>query len=289
MKLQSYLVAFAAALSSVHAFKGMNFGAQMPSGACKSEADWLKNFQIMHSLPGGFSSARVFASSDCNTLANAVPAALATNTKILVGVWNEDLTHFNAEKQALLTAIQQHGHGWIAAVSVGSEDLYRGNTDAATLSKHIHDVRGMISSVGASSIQVGHVDTWTAWVNPANQAVIDACDFIGMDGYPYFQSSGIGNAASVFWESVTRTRNAVHAKYPNKKVWITETGWPSSGPSEGHAVPSVANLQTYYKEVGCALFKDEINTFWYMFRDTGASPSFGVVDANFHPIIDLNC
>ena len=82
---------------------------------------------------------------------------------------------------ALQAAIHKHGHKWITAISVGSEDLYRGNTDPNTLAGQIHDVRGMVRAMGVHA-PVGHVDTWTAWVNHANDATTRACDFIGMDG-----------------------------------------------------------------------------------------------------------
>lgn len=117
----------------------------------------------MANLPGSFTSARLYAASDCDTLANAVPAAVKTGTSLLVGLWAEDATHYNNEKQALLAAVQQYGHDWIIAVSVGSEDLYRGDTTASTLATQINDVRGMLWGLGAESIEVGHVDTWTAW------------------------------------------------------------------------------------------------------------------------------
>lgn len=157
--------------SSVRAWKGFNLPGNVPGGPCKTQADWEKDFRVLQSLPGRFTSARVYASSDCGTLANAVPAALATNTKLLVGVWTENNDHFNAEKQALLEAVQKYGHAWIIAVSVGSEDLYRGDTNANALASQINDVRGMLWSLGAGKIWVGHVDTWTVWVKPENAAV----------------------------------------------------------------------------------------------------------------------
>ena len=123
------ILGLSALLSSASAqyYRGFNLGANLPSGACRAEADWEKAFNTIKSFPGNFTSARLYASSDCNTLANAVPAAIKTGMTILVGVWTEDNTHYEAEKQALLTAIQQHGSDWILAVSVGSEDLYRGD------------------------------------------------------------------------------------------------------------------------------------------------------------------
>lgn len=269
-------------------WKGFNIGAQRPTGGCKTRDDWAKDFRTLHSLPGGFTAARVFASSDCGTLDNAVPAAIQTKTKILVGVWTENADHFNAEKQALLAAVRRYGHDWIVAVSVGSEDLYRKETSAATLAAQINDVRGMLWSVGAGSVQVGHVDTWTVWVRPENEAVIRACDFVGTDGYPYWQNAGIGGSYDVFWKSVNDVRSVVNRVKGGTWVWITETGWPVSGPARGPATPSVPNARTYWKSVACEAFRQG-HVFWYALQDYTSSPSFGVLDAQSRPVYDLSC
>ncbi len=163
-------------------WKGFNLPGNLPSGACKTREDWAHDFSVLKSLPGQFTSARLFASSDCGTLANAVPAALAANAGLLVGVWATDNAHYEAEKAALLQAIQQHGTQWIIAVSVGSEDLYRGDTSAANLASQIREVKSLLCERGACGTEVGHVDTWTAWVDPKNEDVIRACDFVGHDG-----------------------------------------------------------------------------------------------------------
>jgi len=295
MKTFATALALAATITGANAYwKGFNVGATLADGTtCKAQSDWEKDFTTMQSLPGYFSSARLYASSDCNTLANAVPAAIATNTQLLVGVWTEDNTHYEAEKAALLSAVQQYGFDWIVAVSVGSEDLYRGDTTASTLAGQINDVRSMLSTVSgySTSIQVGHVDTWTAWVDSANVAVIQACDFIGTDGYPYFQNTeanSISDGYNLFWESVQNVRDAVSGAGSDAWVWITETGWPTSGATENEAVPSVSNAQTYWNSVACSAF-ESAHTFWYTLQDYSASPSFGVVDANFNTVYDLTC
>jgi glucan endo-1,3-beta-D-glucosidase len=118
MKTASIL-AFAGAAVSANAYNfGFNLGAQV-NGACRSESNYEFAFNKLASFPGNTKSVRLYASSDCNTLANAVPAAVKTGTQLLVGIWTEDNNHFEAEKQALLEAIQQYGHDWILAVSVG--------------------------------------------------------------------------------------------------------------------------------------------------------------------------
>ena len=89
---------------------------------------------------------------------------------------------------------------------------------------------------------------------------------------------------------MTATRNQVNAVAPGKWVWITETGWPVSGASNtAGAVASVANAQSYWRSVGCALFTST-HTFWYAYEDYEASPSFGIFDSNGNAIYDLsNC
>jgi len=285
----STLTLLASSIASTNAlWKGFNLQAQLADGVtCKAESDWASDFATMKALPGGpFNAARVYASSDCNTLANAVPAAVASGMKILAGIWTVDATHYANEKGALLAASQQYGVDWLAAISVGSESLYRNDQDADALATQIYDVRGMMTTVpGGSAILVGHVDTWNSWVTNGS-AAITATDFLGTDGYPYFQNTednSIGNADSEFWASV----NAVEAVAQGKPVWITETGWPTAGPSDGDAQTSVANAQTYWSQVACTAFAST-NTFWYTLDDFNASPSFGVVSGST-PKFNLAC
>jgi exo-beta-1,3-glucanase (GH17 family) len=182
MRFTSTLVALAATVPYVAAYwKGFNVGANNPDGSCKTQAQWETAFNKIKGLPQHITSVRLYASSDCNTLQYAVPAALDTGVQILVGVWTEDAAHYTAEKNALQAAINAHGSDWIIAISVGSEDLYRGDTSASTLAQQIYDVRGMVRAMNVNA-EVGHVDTWTAWVDNANKAVITASDFIGLDG-----------------------------------------------------------------------------------------------------------
>ncbi|CAD6440511.1 43ce7f78-4032-400a-9d36-0e11afd065fa [Sclerotinia trifoliorum] len=295
MKTTSIALALASTLTGANAYwKGFNSQATLGNGACKTQADWENDFRLIQSFPGGFNSLRVYASSDCNTIANVVPAAIATGGKVLVGVWTEDAGHYDAEKQALLAATRTYGFDWMVAVSVGSEDLYRGDTDAFTLSQQIYDVRGMLSTVPGyttTGVQVGHVDTWTMWTNGANVDVIKACDFIGLDGYPYFQNTeenDIGVADGLFWQSVNAVRGAVQNAGSNALVWVSETGWPTAGATENVAVASVENAQTYWKQVACQAV-NEVNTFWYSLQDFSAIPAFGVVDGNGNLKYDLSC
>jgi len=268
-------------------YRGVNVGANNPDGSCKTQQDWENAFNTLAALPPNFKSFRLFASSDCNTLANAVPAAIATGSNILVGVWTADDTHFGNEKAALENAINQYGHDWILAISVGSEVGYRKELPAWRMAQQIYDVRGMVRAMGVNA-PVGAVDTWTTWVDGSYADVITAVDFVGNDAYPYWQGATPDQASSVFWDSVNAVRNAVNAVKPGTPVWVTETGWPVSGDNFGNSVSSIQNAQQYWTSVGCPALQ-QIDLFWYAYQDYTSNPSFGIIGQNGQPLYNFAC
>jgi len=310
------IVILAAGLSAASAattYKGFNYGATFTDGSAKGLSDFTDEFNTAQKLNGvtGFTSARLFTTiqgGTTNTPTTAIQAAINTNTTLLLGLWaSGGDADFANEVAALTTAISQSGEDFtklIAGISVGSEDLYRisptgiENDSGAgagpdVITNYIAQVK---TAIGSLNVPVGHVDTWTAWVNASNSAVITACDFIGMDAYPYFQTTmanSIENGNTTFWNAYDATVGAVNDA--SKPVWITETGWPVSGATSNQAVPSVANAKTYWDEVGCAAF-DKISTWWYTLQDaapTTPNPSFGIVGSTLSETalfdLTLNC
>ncbi|KAH6713454.1 glycoside hydrolase superfamily [Leptodontidium sp. MPI-SDFR-AT-0119] len=315
MRSSTSLLALAATLSTVSAaaYKGFNYGATKSDGyAPRVQSDFQALFQTSKNLVGasGFTSARLYTTIQAGTASDptsAIPAAIAEDVSLLLTLWASG-TAFPNELTALKAAIAQYGSAFtsrVAGISIGSEDLYRnsptgiaaGSTigaDPATLVDYIKQVRSAIAGTALSAAPVGHVDTWTAWVNGSNQAVIDNCDWIGVDAYPYFQntqSNGIENGAALFNEAVDNTAKAVGSK----PVWITETGWPASGKTENLAVANTNNAQKYWQQVGCPRF-GVVNTWWYTLEDTdnnaSPNPSFGIAPGSplsSTPLFDLSC
>lgn len=310
--MRSSLFAVAASLATASAaVQGFNYGATKTDGSFMFEADYKEKFSAAKSLPGasGFSSARLYTmiqgGSSTNEPTQAIPAAIAEDTTLLLGLWaSGGQDFFNAEITALQSAITQYGDDFtsrVVGISVGSEDLYRiSPTGIAALSgyganpdvlvSYIGQLRKALASTALSGAVIGHVDTWTAWANSSNSAVAAACDWVGMDAYPYFQNSEdnrIATGKSLFNSALSATKNAAGGK----PVWVTETGWPVSGKTENLAVPNADNAKTYWQEVGCPLF-DNVNTWWFTLQDsdpTTPNPSFGIVDTNLKPFFDLSC
>lgn len=236
----------------------------------------------------------------------AIPAAIKTKTTLLLGLWaSAGRDAFDSELAALEKAISAHGDDLaplVAGISVGSEDLYRNSptgiaageyagADPSTLVDYIDRVRKAIKGTALSDAKIGHVDTWSDFVNGSNSAVVEACDWLGMDAYPYFEDghpNGVSEGGDLFRDALRQTRAAAG----DKEVWITETGWPVSGEKKGAAVPSRDNARSFWRDVGCPMF-GETNVWWYTLQDAAPDtpdPSFGVVEeVGGEPLFDLSC
>ncbi|KKK20518.1 glucan endo-1,3-beta-glucosidase eglC [Aspergillus rambellii] len=308
----SHILALALSIAaSEAAYKGFNYGSTNPDGSYKAQSDFESEFTTAKNLIGtsGFTSARLYTmiqGGSSNTPISAIPAAIAEDTSLLLGLWASGGNMAN-ELAALKSAISQYGDDFaklVVGISVGSEDLYRDSetgiqADAGVgvgpdeIVSYIQQVRSAISGTSLSSVPIGHVDTWNAWTNSSNSAVIDACDWLGFDGYPYFQSTmanSIDDAKSLFDASIEKTKAVANGK----EIWVTETGWPVSGSTQNLGVASIANAKQFWDQVGCPLF-DNTNTWWYILQDASGSvtpsPSFGIVGNTLSttPLFDLSC
>ncbi|KAL4978845.1 glycoside hydrolase superfamily [Aspergillus desertorum] len=311
MFTKTQILALALSIASAEAAsKGFNYGATKPDGSVKVQADFQAEFQTAKNLEttSGFNSARLYTmiQGTGSTPISAIPAAIAEETTLLLGLWASG-GNMDNEIAALKAAIDQYGEEFaklVVGISVGSEDLYRSSETGIQanagigigpdeLVSYIKRVREAIAGTSLSDAPIGHVDTWNAWTNSSNAAVAEAVDWLGFDGYPFFQNTmdnSIDDAKALFQESIEKTK----AVAGNKEVWITETGWPVSGDSQNLAVASIENAKKFWDEVGCPLF-DKVNTWWYILQDASGSsvpnPSFGIVGNTLSttPLFDLSC
>ncbi|CAL5875129.1 uncharacterized protein PFLUO_LOCUS9433 [Penicillium psychrofluorescens] len=306
------LLALALSLgTSQAALQGFNYGSTNGDGSSRSQSQFQELFKTAQGLVGasGFNSARLYTmiqGGTTNDPISAIPAAIASETTLLLGLWASG-GNIDNELAALKSAISQYDDQFaklVVGISVGSEDLYRNSptgekSDAGPgvqpeeLVDYINQVRSVIKGTGLSGAPIGHVDTWTSWVNSSNSAVNDAVDWLGFDGYPFFQNTmanSIDDGLSLFNDAVAKTKSAAGGK----EVWITETGWPVSGSTENQGVASIANAKQYWDQVGCPLF-GKTNTWWYTLQDADSSatpnPSFGIVGTTLStkPLFDLTC
>lgn len=206
---------------------------------------------------------------------------------MLLGLWiSGGPQAIDNEIVALKAAIAKYGTRFtnlVVGISVGSEDLYRDAAgEVGTSSKYLVEciakVRQAIAGTALATAPIGHVDTYDSFLNGTNNAVIPAIDWIGFDGYPYWEAklpNAIGNAKTRFFEGFNKTLKLAG----NKPVWVTETGWPVTGKTVNQAVANAANARIFWRDVACTLINMKVNLFWYSLQESQwgtASPDFGI-------------
>jgi glucan endo-1,3-beta-D-glucosidase len=131
----------------------------------------------------------------------------------------------------------------------------------------IRDVKESIQGTVLANKPIGHVDVWSAWANKSNSAVIDEIDFIGADIYPYYEKDR-GNSFDNVTNLYDFLYGEVEAAAGDTPIWITETGYPLTGPRFGDAETGVDLAQTYWEEIGCGKIFGSMNVWWYNLRDS---------------------
>ena len=188
MRFSSVLIAGAALLSSAEAaYVGFNYGAFFGNNQAKGYNDFRYEFEAAQTLPGTngqFTSARLYTMIQHGTtqdVITAIQAAIDTKTQLLLGIWTSAGPGIvSNEIAALKAAISTYGTKFtdlVVGISVGSEDLYRITPTAVAngeinpglqpsqLINYINQVRTAIQGTSLAGKPIGHVDTWTAFVN----------------------------------------------------------------------------------------------------------------------------
>ncbi|KAK7748707.1 hypothetical protein SLS53_000729 [Cytospora paraplurivora] len=312
--MQSKILSVTALIAGVSAsgnYLGFNSGATNADNTAKFQADFEKEMttaQNLNGAPGKFNAVRLYTNIQAYSTSDpiqAFPAAIATDSSLLLGIWTSGTTSIQNEINALKAALDTHGSDLadrVIGISIGSEDLYRNSVEGVSSSAgpgvnpddlvaFIKDFKSAFADTLLKDVAIGHVDTSDAWANGSNSAVIDAVDWLGIDEYPYYETghgNKIGNAASLFETAYS----AVEKVAGSKKIWVTETGWPYKGDTWDEAVASVANAKTYWDDIGCSKLFGKVPTFWYnLVQDSATNTmSFAITeDLSTTPLFNLTC
>ncbi len=171
-------------------------------------------------------------------LAAAVPLAKKHGLKVLLGIWIGGNEQNNRMQLALALTLAKEFRDTIKAVIVGNEVLLRGEqTPAAmaSLARHVKQETGL---------PVTYADVTDFWLT-APRELADAVDFITIHILPYWedQPESAGKGLDVVRSAVDR----VQARFPDKPIFIGETGFPSKGRSREAAVPSLVAQAEYVR------------------------------------------
>jgi len=175
--------------------------------------------------------------------------------KTLVGAWiSNDKERNEKEIQSLLNLAKA---GLVNIAAIGNEVLHREEISEQELLQYIKRVREALPP----SIPVGYVDAYYQFLD--KPALVDACDVILANCYPFWEGADNRYALSYLNRMMELTQLAAK----NKKVIITETGWPSIGEKVEGAEPSRLNAMKYFVAVQEWVKTKNIDLFYFSSYD----------------------
>lgn len=171
--------------------------------------------------------------------------------KTLVGAWLGKEAEKN--EQELQALIEMANEGYVDIAAVGNEVLYRNDLTEDELLDCIKRVKEALPN-----IPVGYVDAYYEFsIKPR---ITDACDVILANCYPFWECCHADYSLMYMKQMYYQ---ALQACGGNKRVIISETGWPSQGEDYKGALPSQENALKYFLNTQLWSKADDIDIFYF--------------------------
>jgi glycoside/pentoside/hexuronide:cation symporter, GPH family len=217
---------------------------------------------------------RTFSCTEGNELIPEI--AQQKGLKTIVGAWiSDDKERNEKEIQSLITLAKA---GLVNIAAIGNEVLHREEISEQELLQYIKRVREALPV----AIPVGYVDAYYQFLD--KPALVDACDVILANCYPFWEGAENTYALSYLNRMVELTQQAAKGK----KVIITETGWPSVGENVEAAEPSMLNAMKYFIAVQDWVKSKNMDLFyfssfdesWKIKQEGNVGAGWGIWDKN---------
>jgi exo-beta-1,3-glucanase (GH17 family) len=226
----------------------------------------------------GILNVRTYA-QECNQLDQILTgiASAGGGMTVIAAVWVDGkyfrILKCNVTGLTSTLSSNKNAKAYVSGVLVGNEALFNKYLSASDLAGKITDVKSKVQG-----LPVGTAETPSTF----DPAVISSSDFLVANIHPFFGEVTASSAAS----NLQQQFNSLKGQMQGKKLIVGETGWPTAGDSNGQAVPSVANLQTYVKQIQCVdksmeyYFFDSYDSPWKAAGNLNVEQHWGIWQAN---------
>ncbi|OCK84875.1 glycoside hydrolase family 17 protein [Lepidopterella palustris CBS 459.81] len=218
---------------------------------CKSESQIASDFAAMKS----YGAVRLYG-TDCNQVALGLQHAISQGQKLILGIYipSEDISQ---DVQIFSDAVKKYAKGkWddILLITVGNEKVNDHTLTASAVVDAIGWARGNLT-IAHYPGPVGTVDTAPATIG--NPQLCEHSDYALVNIHAFFDPNTAAADAGTF---VKGQVEQVQKACPNKKVIVTESGWPKRGDTNSRAVPSPANQKAALASLK-SVFSDSLILF----------------------------
>lgn len=152
-----------------------------------------------------------------------------TNIPIDLGLWiGTDFEENNLEIQRAVQILEKYSSR-IETVIVGNEVLLRKDIEPEELFAYLDYMKSLTNK------PVTTAETWDMWEK--HQQLANHVDFLTIHILPYWEKVPIHR----YNEFIIEKYSLIEEIFPNRKIVVGETGWPSHGYNNNSAVPSIKN------------------------------------------------
>ena len=190
------------------------------------------------------------------------------NIKVAAEAWIGPDDNNNKEQLNALIKVAKAGQADL--LIVGSEALFRGDVNASQLVNYIISVKNIVPFLPITTD-----DVYQELLS--NPSVMDACNVIMTNIYPFCAGLNINNAIYDLNLNYLQLVSAAKAK----PVIIGETGWPSDGSATNDAVPSLENAVLYFKNFVSWAKANNVNYFYFEAFSEPWKTNEGTVGSNW--------
>lgn len=170
-----------------------------------------------------------------NNLAAIPKLAHKHNINVCLGAYLGKDQERNAEEFTLFLKTAQQNHRNVVRAMVGNETQIHGLLPYDELIDYLDKARK------ALTMPVSTAEPAYIW--HTNPDLVEHVDFISLQILPYWE----GKEVHVAVEYVFNELLGLKSRYPNKKIIISEVGWPSQGRTRKNAEASVAKQATFLR------------------------------------------
>ena len=199
----------------------------------------IKREQMAHDLKllaGRFRCVRIYSVG--NGLDQIPGVARELGLRVLLGLWIGPDPVLNQKEIRLGLAVAASNMDVIEGVIVGNEVLLRRELTAEQLGRLIRQVNS------ATDVPVTYADVWDFW--KANPELAADVNFVTIHLLPYWDDKPTGIDAALAHTATVYAE--ARATFPDKRVFIGETGWPSQGRQRVDAAPGNLSQARFVRE-----------------------------------------
>jgi exo-beta-1,3-glucanase (GH17 family) len=171
---------------------------------------------------------------------DAVPGiAQKLGFRVHQGVWLAGDAAANQRELDTALALAQRYPQTVVQLVVGNEVLLRRDLSPEQLGAILQQAKRR------ANVPITYADVWEFWVRHA--ALAAHVDSVTIHILPYWEDEPVAVEYAV--DHVYSIARQVAAKFPGKRLWIGETGWPTQGRQRAGAVPGQYEQTRFVREM----------------------------------------